>query len=207
MNFRAARRFSSGLAEELFGGGMPCGKESGSKAMAPLGEGIAVGLLDFADQAVGAEQTDLTAALGGDLARGLVGRIAADGMEEPLEVAVSEARGGEFAARNGPEEGDVGTVADSQGACTMAGSCNGTRDLVEDGGQGSRVIDGRERHQVVVVGVLRDMGASMEIGDALAKWLPGEFAVGLVVVDGTQDFERGGLGDGGFDAQDGAGLV
>ena len=94
---------------------MPCSKESGSKAMATLGEGIAVGVLDFADQAVRAEQTDLAAALGGDLATGLVGRIAADGMEKALEVAVSEARGGEFAAGNGPEQGDVGTVSDSPG--------------------------------------------------------------------------------------------
>ena len=68
------------------------GSEKGcSKTVALLREGITVGSLDLSDKAVSAEQTDLASTLGGDLAPGIIGEVATDGMQKLLWIVRSNA--------------------------------------------------------------------------------------------------------------------
>src|SRR3990172_5243517 len=76
----------------------------------------------------------------------------------------------------------------------------------EEGREGGAVVNGGEVVQVVFVGALGNLGAPVEIGDALAEGAPGAAPAGLVV-EGAEDLEVGGLADGGLDAQDAPGLV
>ena len=63
--------------------------------------------------------------------------------------------------------------------------------------EGSRIIDSCERIEVAFVRSLGDLRTAVEIGDAFAQRLPGQFAA-PVPLDGPQDFEGSGLGNGGL---------
>ena len=78
---RAARRFSGGIAKDLLCAGVACSEESGGEEMSLGGEGIAVGLLDLADQAVGTKQADLASDLGGESSAGFRGRVGTHGVQ------------------------------------------------------------------------------------------------------------------------------
>lgn len=127
-------------------------------------------------------------------------------MEEFLEVAVAEAGGGELAARDGLQQREVGGVTDAQRAEAAAAVHDVTCHGVEELRAGSRVVDDSEGVEVALVGALREFGAAMEVGDALAHRPPFELAV-RVVVRRAEDLEVEGARDGGFDAEDAAGLV
>ena len=132
---------SGDIAEDLLGRCVSRGKESRAKAMAFRGEVVAVGLGDFSNEAVSAMQANLATAPTGDLATMFGREVATDGMEETLDVTVSETCGGEFTSGDGLEQGDISGVANARGSDATAEEGDGAGHLVEDYGQGGRVVD------------------------------------------------------------------
>lgn len=137
--------------------------------------------------------------LGGEPA-GLDGRrVAAGGMERGAQIAVAEARGGEFSAGDRLEEREVLRGADAEGPHTPAAVAGRLRDLIEDAVRRRGIIGGSQGVVVPGVGVLGDLRAAMKIGDALAERTPRQAAVGIIL-EWAEGLEVGSVGDGGFGA-------
>jgi hypothetical protein len=165
-----------------------------------------MGSLDLVDEAVRAEHAELTADAGGE-ASDLGFRVGCPfRVEDGAEVAVAESGGGELPARDGLEEIEIRRVSDAE--CPNAAVPVGDRlgDAVEALGDRRPVVDRGKGVEIVLVGTLRDFGAAVEVGDSLAQRPPGHRAL-RSILESTEGLEVGSLGDGGFDAEDAAGLV
>jgi hypothetical protein len=90
-------------------------------------------------------------------------------MEQKADVAVAEAGRGELAASDGREECDVVRVTGAQSPDALSPVRRRLGDGVQERGERGRVVDDRERVEVSLVGGLGDLGASVEVGDALAQ--------------------------------------
>src|SRR5207245_2589647 len=122
--------------------------------------------------------------------------------KEAAQIAVAEAGRGPLATADGLQEGEVGRVADAEGADPPAAVGGGTADLVQEPMEGGAVLDGGERVQIVLVGALR---AGLEAGGEFA----GKVAVGLAPQEahdvGALEVERGVADEGGVDGGEGRG--
>jgi hypothetical protein len=98
---------SGDVAQDLLGRCVPGSKEGGSEAVALGREGVAVRLGYLADEAVSAKQANAATTAPGDLAAVLRGRISSHGVQEALEVTVTEACRGELATGDGLQQTDT----------------------------------------------------------------------------------------------------
>lgn len=155
------RRFSSGGgADEFLESGVTDGEEGGSEEVTVIGEAIAVGFGDFFDDAVGAEQTQLAADLGGEGAGVAAGSVA--WMEQRTQIAIAEAGGSKLAASDDREQGEIGGIADAQRTEAASAVGHARRDLIEEDAEPCGIVDGTESVEVGVVGALRDLARGGE---------------------------------------------
>lgn len=181
------------------------GEDSGEDVAALSGESVAVGLIDFFDEAVSAQHTQEPGDAGG--ARTFFFWSRGFGIEEKsLDIAVSESVDSELAAVDDFKELSVFLGPGAESADALAIVVSGLTNFPDHHAQGNRRINRSEGIEVAVVGGLRDVSAALKIGDAFAHGEPLFRAFGIAF-SAAKDFEFGGLVDGGFGAQDAALLV
>ena len=135
-----------------------------------------MGFRDFLDDAVGAQQTELTTDAGGQAARvgAEAGRLEgySRGRRSRLRNPAVANSPRLMACRSATSAGSPIRRARTRSAAVGHGS----RDLIEELMERSRVVHGRERVEVAFVGSLGDRGTAVEIGDPFAQGLPRQFA-------------------------------
>ena len=162
-----ARRISGGSrAYEFLESGIAHGEEGGSEELAAVGEAVAVAFGDFPDDAVGTQEAELAADLGGKGRDVVIGSLA--WIEQRAQIAISEAGGGKLAACNDFEQGQIGGIANAQRPNTASVVAYAGRDLIEEFAEPGGVVDGTEGVEVGLVGALGDLGAAVKVSDPLS---------------------------------------
>lgn len=202
---RTDRPFLSRGLVELLKGDALCGEDGGEDVPSIGGDRVAVGGVDFTDETVSAEQTELAGNAGGPafgLVRGIGGRIE----EKGLQVAVTESVDGELTMTDSFKEGGVFVGPGAQGANTLVVPGGGLTETTHHLAQRDRGVHGGEGIDITLVGSLGDLGTAVDIGDAFAQGEP-VLGSGGLVFGVAKHFKGRGVVDGGFDAEDGALLV
>ena len=147
----ARRNLGCGGTHKLLDRRFASSEECCTQKAAAFGELIAMGFGEFLDDTMGAQQTQLTTDAGGQSAR--VGRRdrAFGGIQEPAQVAVTEARKSELATADGLEQGEVLGVANAQCPHGPATIAHASANLVEELMQRRGIVDGGEGIEVALV--------------------------------------------------------
>ena len=169
-------------------------------AFAGCAELVAVGFLNFDDQAVGLEQGEF-ARDGGCLATLLL-VIRGGPVEGGAEVAITKAVEQEIALGQAAEQFAIGAGGGIQGPSTAAvfildRLTQGFQQLAQRSG----FRHGGQAVSEPVVGGVADFGTSAQIRDALAEVLPGFESIGVLAFLGAKNLKALGAVDGGFDAE------
>src|SRR5437016_3062899 len=124
--------------------------------------------LDFVDNAVSAEETEVARELGHELPAlgGIGGQRAA---ERGGDVAAAEAVGDELAAPDGAQQGEVRIGAGLESPYSAAADLSRIVHLGDDVADGTVGVDGGESVQVASVGLIGDQDPSLDVSDAFAK--------------------------------------
>ena len=156
---------------ELLEGDVVGGEDGGEDIAAVGREGVALGGIDLADEAVSAKHAEHARDFGGTSAF-FFGSIGGRIVEEGLEVAVTEAVDGELAARNGLKEQGVFLGPWAQSADALVVVDDGLTEVAHENAERGGGIYRRQGVEVAFVGGLRNPGAPMEIGDAFTHGEP-----------------------------------
>lgn len=178
-----------------------CGEEGGENVPTVGRKGVAVGGVDLVNEAMGAEQAKLTGNASGAATfffDGVGGRI----VEKGLQIAVAQTVDGEFAMTDGFKERGVFLGPGAEGPHAFVFPGGGLTKAANHLADRNRCVNGGESVEVTIIGSLRNLGATVDIGDAFAHREP-VFGAGGMIFGVAKDFKNLRGVDGGFNAQDG----
>src|SRR6266542_2133043 len=186
-----SRRFlsSQGLCK-FFSARLLSGYECGEQSATGLGDQITMGVGDFAQKAVGAQQTQFTSHRSGASACHLfVARLTR--IEQPLEVAVAQSGNGPLAPTERTEQSGVGGVERIESAVAVSIVSDGSAERCGRLSQRGAHKGASQRVKITLIGGAADFSPARQIGHASAQGPPG--ARGLALGHASGD-SRPGIG-------------
>src|SRR6266508_57559 len=186
-----SRRFlsSQGLCK-FFSARLLSGYECGEQSATGLGDQITMGVGDFAQKAVGAQQTQFTSHRSGASACHLF-VAGLTGIEQPLEVAGAQSGNGPLAPTERTEQSGVGGVERIESAVAVSIVSDGSAERCGRLSQRGAHKGASQRVKITLIGGAADFSPARQIGHASAQGPPG--ARGLALGHASGD-SRPGIG-------------